>query len=74
VRGPVYFGHRRAHALVAEAVDTGVNAPVGGPEHRPGQAAAPRRGRRGLGERNAGEGTLGDRVERGVIGWEVGAE
>ena len=45
-----------------------------GPEHRLGRAAAPRWGRRGLGERNAGEGALGDRVERGVIGWEVGAE
>jgi len=46
----------RAHALVAEAVDAGVDAPVGGPEHRPGRAAAPCRGGRGPGERNTGEG------------------
>ena len=56
VRSPVDFGHRRAHALVAEAVYAGVNAPVGGPKHRPGRAAAPRRGGRGLCERNTGEG------------------
>jgi len=39
----------RAHALVAEAVDAGVDAPVGGRKHRPGRTAAPRRGGRGLG-------------------------
>jgi hypothetical protein len=74
VRGPFDLGHRRAHTVVAEAVHAGVNTPVGGPKYRPGRAAAPRRGRRGLGERNTGEGALGDRVERGVIGWDVGAE
>jgi hypothetical protein len=29
------LGHRRTHALVAEAVDAGVNSPIGGPKHRP---------------------------------------
>jgi hypothetical protein len=74
VRSPFNLGHRRAHALVAEAVDAGVNAPVGGRKHRPYWTAAPRRGRRGLGERDTGEGALGDRVDRGVIGRDVGAE
>ena len=74
VRASFDLGHRRAHSLVAEAVDAGIDTPVGGPKHRPGRTAAPRRGRRGLGERDTGEGALGDRVERGVIGRDVGAE
>jgi len=74
VRSPFDLGYRRTHPVVAEAVDAGVNTPVGGRKHRPGRTATPRRGRRSLGERNTGEGALGDRVERGVIGRDVGAE
>ena len=74
VWGDFDLGDLRLHALVAEAVDARVDTPVGGPEHRPGRAAAPGRGRRSLAKRNTGEGTLGDRVERGVIGREVGTE
>ena len=55
-------------------MDAGVNTPVGGREHCPDRTATPRRGGRRLGERNAGEGPLGDRVERRIIGRDVGAE
>ena len=74
VRSPLDLGHRRAHTLVAEAVDAGVNTPLGRRKNRPDRTAAPGGGRRGLGERNTGERALGDRVERGVIGRDVGAE
>ena len=56
VRSPFDLGHRRADTLEAEPVDAGVNRPVGGPKHRPGRTTAPRRGRRGLGERNMASG------------------
>ena len=74
VRCPFDLGHLRAHPVVAEPVDTGVDAPVGGRKHRPDRTAAPGRGRCGLGERDRGKGALGDRVERGVAGRDVGAE
>jgi hypothetical protein len=60
VRSPVDFSHRRAHTVVAEAVGTGVNTPVGGRKHHPDRTAALCRSRRGLGERNTGKG-----------GWEI---
>lgn len=74
MRGPLDLCHRRAHSLVAEVVDARINAPDSGGKHSPARTAAPRRRRRGLGEGNAGEGTLGDGIERGVVGREDGAE
>jgi hypothetical protein len=58
----------------AEVMDTGVNAPIGGWKHRQDRTAAPCWGWRGLGQRHTREGALGDRVERRVVGRDVGAE
>ena len=58
MRRPFDLGHCGAHAVVAEAVDAGVDAPIGGPEHRPDRTAPPRRGWRRLGEGDAREGAL----------------
>ena len=74
MRGTFDLGHRGAHALVAEVVDAGVDTPIGGRKHRPDRTTAPRRSRRRLSQRNTSEGALGDRVERCVIGGDVGAE
>ena len=35
------LGHGGAHAVVAEAVDAGVDTPVGGPEHPPDRLILP---------------------------------
>jgi len=67
VRSAFDLGHLGAHALVAEAMNTGVDTPVSGPKHPPDQAAAPRRCPRRLGQRNSGKGALADRVERRVL-------
>ena len=64
----------RAHALVAEPADAELDTPVRGRQHRPDRAITPRGGRRRLGQRDTGERPLRDRVERGVIGRDVGAD
>jgi hypothetical protein len=73
MRGPFDLGDGGAHAVVAEAVHARVDAPVGRREHGPDRTAAPGRGGCRLAERNAGEGALGDRVQRRIGGGDVGA-